>query len=53
MSLNGFYMGMSLNDIGAVYDKLSGSGSISVAVAYIIFTAITMVIVMSGVKKQY
>ena len=50
MSLNGFYMGMSLNDIGAVYDKLSGSGSISV-LWHFIFTAITMVIVMSGVKK--
>lgn len=50
MSLNGFYVGKSLDEVGAVYDKLSGSGSISL-LWHFIFTAITMVIVMSGVKK--
>ena len=50
MSLNGFYVNKSLVQVGEVYDKLSTSGSITM-VWHFLFTAITMVIVMSGVKK--
>ncbi len=50
MSLNGFYVGKTLEEVSGVFDKLSASGSISL-LWHFIFTAITMIIVMSGVKK--
>lgn len=50
MSLNGFYQGRSLEEIQGVYDKLSHSGSISM-LWHFIFTAVTMGIVMAGVRK--
>jgi len=50
MSLNGFYTGKSLDEIGMVFDKLSQSGSITL-LWHFLFTAITMGIVMSGVRR--
>ncbi len=50
MSLNGFYVGKSLGEIGEVYELLSRSGSITM-LWHFLFTAITMAIVVSGVKR--
>ncbi len=50
MSLNGFYQGLSAEEVAGVYDKLSSSAGISV-LWHALFTAITMKIVLSGVRK--
>lgn len=50
MSLNGFYHGLTAEQIAAVYDNLSSSAGISI-LWHFIFTAITMKIVFSGVRK--
>ena len=50
MSLNGFYHGHTLEEISNVFDKLSSSGSITI-LWHGFFTAITMAIVMAGVRK--
>lgn len=50
MSLNGFYAGRSMDEMAVVFDKLSGSGSICM-LWHFLFTAVTMAIVMAGVRK--
>ena len=50
MSLTGFYNGRTHQEIFEIFQKLSSSGSISL-LWHFIFTAITMTIVMSGVRK--
>lgn len=50
MSLNGFYAGRSFEEIAQVFDTLSGSGSICL-LWHFLFTAITMGIVMAGVRQ--
>ncbi|MCH9614963.1 MAG: hypothetical protein SP1CHLAM54_00410 [Chlamydiia bacterium] len=50
MSLTGFYQGLSVNEVGVVFEKLSNSGGITVF-WHFIFTAITVGIVISGVRK--
>lgn len=50
MSLNGFYKGKSLQEVGMIFDKLSQSGGITL-LWHFLFTLITMAIVMSGVRK--
>lgn len=50
MSLGGFYEGKPLSEIALVYEKLSHSGSITL-LWHFLFTAITVSIVMSGVKQ--
>ncbi|MCB1110072.1 MAG: sodium-dependent transporter [Chlamydiia bacterium] len=50
MSLNGFYQNMSGEEIAAAYDTLICSGDISV-LWHFLFTLITTVIVLSGVRK--
>lgn len=50
MCLNGFYIGKTAEEIAGVYTTLSQSGSISL-LWHCIFTAVTMSIVFSGVRK--
>ena len=50
MSLNGFYAGKSLEQVGAVFETLSHSGTITLF-WHFMFTAITMLIVVSGVRQ--
>ncbi len=50
MSLNGFYQNLSSDEIGAVFERLSHSGAITVF-WHFLFTLITMGIVLSGVRK--
>jgi neurotransmitter:Na+ symporter, NSS family len=49
-SLSGFYSGKSVEQVGQIFEKLSGSGSISL-LWHGVFTAMTMGIVLAGVKK--
>ncbi len=49
-SLSGFYSGKSITQVGMIFEKLSGSGSITI-LWHGVFTAITMGIVLAGVKK--
>ncbi|MCH9621789.1 MAG: hypothetical protein S4CHLAM20_12160 [Chlamydiia bacterium] len=49
-SLSGFYTGKSVEQVGQVFEKLSQSGSISI-LWHGVFTALTMGIVLSGVRK--
>lgn len=49
-SLSGFYSGRSLEQVGQIYQKLSHSGSITI-LWHGVFTAMTMGIVLGGVKK--
>jgi NSS family neurotransmitter:Na+ symporter len=49
-SLSGFYSGKSISQVGMIFDKLSQSGSITI-LWHGVFTAITMGIVLAGVKK--
>lgn len=50
MSIGGLYKNRDLEQIGAAFEKLSGSGEITIF-WHFVFTAITMLIVMSGVRK--
>ena len=50
MSLTGMYQRYSTQEIGDVYNTLAHSGSISV-LWHFLFTLITMLIVLSGVRK--
>ena len=50
MSMLGFYHGKSLDQVGAVFDLLAGSGPISLF-WHALFTAITVGIVFLGVRK--
>lgn len=50
MSLGAFYEGLSAKEIAGVYDTLSSSAGISIF-WHALFTAITMKIVLSGVRK--
>ncbi|MCF7852751.1 MAG: sodium-dependent transporter [Simkaniaceae bacterium] len=50
MSLNGFYNGLAQDEIAVIYDRLAGSGPISVF-WHFAFTAITAGIVYRGVRK--
>lgn len=50
MSLNGFYSGLDFPEITKVFDTLEQSGSISL-LWHFLFTAITMGIVMAGVRQ--
>lgn len=50
MSLTGFYQGLSVSEVGDVFDKLSSSGGITVF-WHFLFTLITVGIVISGVRK--
>jgi len=50
MSLNGFYQNLSGQDVAHLFDLLSQSGDISLF-WHFLFTAITMGIVISGVRK--
>jgi len=50
MSLCGFYQGLSAKEVAGVYDTLFRSGDISI-LWHFIFTAVTMSIVFSGVRK--
>jgi len=49
-SLSGFYSGKSVEQVGQIFDKLSASGTISI-LWHGVFTAMTMGIVLSGVRK--
>ena len=49
-SLSGFYSGKSVEEVGMIFDKLSHSGSITI-LWHGVFTAMTMGIVLGGVKK--
>ncbi len=49
MSLSGFYQNLSGKEIGDVFEKLHGSGSITLFWNFL-FTTITMGIVLSGVR---
>lgn len=50
MSLNGFYIGLSEKQVSNVYTELFTSGDISI-LWHLLFTLITMSIVLSGVRK--
>ena len=50
MSLNGFYNGLELTEIPKLYDRLHGSGPISVF-WHFVFTAMSAGIVYAGVRK--
>ncbi len=50
MSLNGFYIGRTEKEISQIYTELFTSGDISV-LWHLLFTLITMSIVLSGVRK--
>ena len=50
MSLNGVFKGLSLVEIGALFDQLEASGTIAL-LWHALFTSITMAIVMSGVRE--
>jgi NSS family neurotransmitter:Na+ symporter len=50
MSLNGFYIGRTIGEISQIYNELFSSGDISI-LWHFLFTAITMSIVLSGVRK--
>jgi len=50
MSLSGFYHNLSSEEMAVVFDKLSHSGSITLF-WHFLFTAITMSIVITGVRK--
>lgn len=50
MSINGFYRGKSMEEVGLIFDQLSQSGGITL-LWHFLFTLITMAIVMSGVRK--
>ena len=49
-SLSGYYSGKSVAEVGMIFEKLSGSGSITI-LWHGVFTAITMAIVLGGVQK--
>jgi NSS family neurotransmitter:Na+ symporter len=49
-SLSGYYSGKSVEQVGMIFEKLSGSGSITI-LWHAVFTAVTMAIVLGGVKK--
>jgi len=50
MSLEGFQRGLSADQVSGVFDKLSRSGAITIF-WHFLFTLITAIIVMSGVRK--
>jgi len=50
MSLSGFYHSLSSEEVSAVFERLSHSGSITLF-WHFLFTVITMGIVLSGVRK--
>ncbi|MBI5273872.1 MAG: sodium-dependent transporter [Chlamydiales bacterium] len=50
MSLNGFYIGLTEQQVSSVYMDLFTSGDISI-LWHLLFTLITMSIVLSGVRK--
>lgn len=49
-SLCGYYSGKTTEQVGMIFDKLSQSGSITI-LWHGVFTALTMAIVLGGVKK--
>ncbi|MCH9631398.1 MAG: hypothetical protein S4CHLAM37_14210 [Chlamydiia bacterium] len=50
MSLNGFYKGLSKEEVSLVFDQLQGSGYISL-LWHFVFTGIVVLIVLAGVRK--
>lgn len=50
MSLNGFYSGMDIEQSAKIFEKLEASGSITL-LWHFLFTAMTMGIVMAGVRR--